>query len=63
MCKHISCFFFFFQSSNSSTAEDKEDLISDMSAFSLFALLTRTLKAMCTSVSGKILKHVKTLKW
>lgn len=63
MCKHISCFFFFFSHQIQVTAEDKEDLISDMSAFSLFALLTRTLKAMCTSVSGKILKHVKTLKW
>lgn len=62
MCKHISCLFFFSHQIQV-TAEDKEDLISDMSAFSLFALLTRTLKAMCTSVSGKILKHVKTLKW
>lgn len=63
MCKHISCFFFFFSHQIQVTAEDKEDLISDMSAFSLYALLTRTLKAVCTSVSGKILKHVKTLKW
>lgn len=63
MCKHISCFLFFFSHQIQVTAEDKEDLISDMSAFSLFALLTRTLKAVCTSVSGKILKHVKTLKW
>lgn len=63
MCKHISCFFFFFSHQIQVTAEDKEDLISDMSAFSLFALMTRTLKAVCTSVSGKILKHVKTLKW